>query len=242
MIANPIRFFLYGSSSILIEWEPIPDPDTNLGIHAIARLLSEREDIEETVPAYASLLVIFHHVIKDAQVTIDDLKAAIKLLVAWPPHTSENKKISIPVCYDKRFALDIDVFENKGITLDALIKAHTSTFYHVYMIGFLPGFPYMATVPKELYQPRKSSPREKILRGSVGIADRLTGIYTMDSPGGWNIIGRTPLRVFNLHFDDPVFIHAGDSVHFYPITEDEFFDIENEVNQDRYDISQHILP
>ena len=107
------------------------------------------------------------------------------------------------------------------ISPEAVVRLHTKTTYHVYMIGFIPGFPYMGELPKNLETPRKKTPRTAVPRGSVGLAQQQTGIYPAQSPGGWQIIGRTPLQLFNPLKNPPTLLQMGDQVRFYPITEAE---------------------
>ena len=241
MLYHPVRYFPYGSSAILVEWEAILDPEMNTAIHAIAKLWSQRPDVEETIPAYSSVLIIFKRNIKHPLLKVDELKKELKSVEVSNPENLKGRRISLPVCYEDRFALDIEVYRKKGLDTEEIIIAHSSCVYHVYMIGFLPGFPYMGTVSEKLAIPRKPVPMEKIPRGSVGVANRLTGIYPQDSPGGWNIIGRCPLSLFIIDYDVPSFIQPGDSIQFYPISEDEYFQIKHDVYQSRYDMNQHIL-
>lgn len=129
----------------------------------------------------------------------------------------------IPVCYESPFAPDMEyLVAEKNINRERVIALHTGRNYQVYMIGFLPGFPYMAEVDPMLLLPRKSTPRSRVEAGSVGIAGVQTGIYPVVSPGGWQIIGRTPLRIFNREGNPPVVLEPGDQVQFYAITSSEF--------------------
>jgi inhibitor of KinA len=136
-----------------------------------------------------------------------------------------GRTLKIPVCYEAAFAPDLaELATEKNLTTDEVIRLHTNTVYRVYMIGFLPGFPYMGKVDGRMATPRRSSPRTSIPAGSVGIAGEQTGIYPLSSPGGWNIIGRTPIRLFDKDRPEPVLLQPGDAVQFYSITEDEFND------------------
>jgi inhibitor of KinA len=129
----------------------------------------------------------------------------------------------IPVCYEAPFAPDMEyMMKEKSLSHDRVIALHTGRNYQVYMIGFLPGFPYMAEVDPQLHVPRKPKPRRRVEAGSVGIAGVQTGIYSVVSPGGWQIIGRTPLRLFDRETDPPVILEPGDQVQFYNITSGEF--------------------
>lgn len=130
----------------------------------------------------------------------------------------------IPVCYDWPFAPDLDAVASfHDVTPDEIIAAHCHQSYYVFMVGFSPGFPYLGILPPFMETPRKSTPTLKVRAGSVGIAGRQTGIYPFDNPGGWNIIGRTPLRLFNI--DDPglCLLRAGDTVNFSVIDKQTFY-------------------
>jgi inhibitor of KinA len=134
-----------------------------------------------------------------------------------------SRQIQIPVCYDAEFALDADrILKEKNISLEELITLHSSKSYHVFMIGFLPGFAYMGPVDPRIATPRISTPRTQIIAGSVGIAGEQTGIYPLGSPGGWNIIGRTPLKIFDSNSTQPVLFQSGDQVKFIRITKAEY--------------------
>jgi inhibitor of KinA len=134
----------------------------------------------------------------------------------------KRNSIRIPVCYDLSFAPDLEnLAKQKQLTTDDVIQIHTASIYNVYMIGFLPGFSYMGQVNEQIVTPRKPEPVH-VTAGSVGIAGSQTGIYPLNSPGGWQIIGRTPVRMFDPHAADPVTLHAGDQVQFYSISVKEF--------------------
>ena len=239
-IENPIRYFPYGRTAILIEWKQELNLDTNRLIHALSRKLISLEPVEETVPAYSSLLVILNNHIQDWEGAVQHLSDLWEDLKEQKVDVLPHRTIHLPICYDPRFALDLPLYHQKGITTEQLIELHSSRLYHVYMIGFLPGFPYMGSVHPDLILPRLNTPREKIQRGSCGIADQLTGIYPQDSPGGWNIIGRTPIPLFDMNKSVPSLIQPGDTIDYYAIDEEEYFYIKHEVHQGRYDPSIHI--
>ena len=136
----------------------------------------------------------------------------------------ENKIVRIPVCYDPCFATDMDyLVESKNITREEVIHLHVSKLYRVYMIGFLPGFSYMGKMDDRLQIPRKRTP-VMVEAGSVGIAGAQTGIYPLNCPGGWQILGRTPLSIFNPKEEEPVSLNIGNHVLFYEISKEEFVD------------------
>lgn len=135
-----------------------------------------------------------------------------------------NKRVTnIPVCYDPLFGFDLEtISDQRKISPAEIIRLHTSIDYNVYMIGFLPGFPYLGFVDDRISVARKSAPIAKVPAGSVGIAGRQTGIYPLDSPGGWQIIGRTPWKLFDANRTPPVELQPGDTVRFYEISYAEF--------------------
>lgn len=188
------------------------------------------EGLIDMVPAYSSLMLLYDplvinkrglwptafdcvkHILEDAWQNTDDDLSDVPV-----------KSLSIPVCYDPVFGHDLgSVAEAKNMAIDELIRLHCSTVYRVYMIGFLPGFAYMGRVDERLVMPRRPVPREQVAAGSVGIAGWQTGIYPLDSPGGWQILGRTPVRMFNAQQDPPVVVAAGDTVSFYSISLEEY--------------------
>jgi len=140
-----------------------------------------------------------------------------------------NKLIEIPICYDEEFALDIKRLEEKTkLTFNKIINDHLNTDFFVYMIGFVPGQPFLGDLNKKLYHDRLDTPRIKINKGSVGIVEKFCTIYTFESPGGWNIIGRTPLDLFNINKKNTSVLSPGDTVKFKSITKKELLSFKNE--------------
>ena len=131
--------------------------------------------------------------------------------------------IEVPVCYDQEFAFDLDeVARTAGVHLKEVVDLHCGADYRVHCVGFTPGFPFLGGLPRQLATPRRDVPRKEIPAGSVAIGGRQTGIYPIKSPGGWNVIGRTPLQLFDPQKDPPVLLRAGDRVRFRSITREEF--------------------
>lgn len=182
----------------------------------------------ESVPAYASLAV-FYDVIIIRKMTGIAAFAFVKNLLLQRlqqnhPTAQQLPVIKeIPVCYDDDFGFDIGhVAHIRGINVHEVISLHTSILYQVYMIGFMPGFAYMGAVAEKLITPRKHQPSPMVPAGSVGIAGAQTGIYPLQSPGGWQIIGRTPLHLFDAASASPCLLAAGDRVQFVSINKKEF--------------------
>ena len=131
--------------------------------------------------------------------------------------------IEVPVCYDQEFGFDLDeVARNAGVHLKEVVDLHCGADYRVHCVGFTPGFPFLGGLPRRLATPRRDVPRKEIPAGSVAIGGRQTGIYPIKSPGGWNVIGRTPLQLFDPQKNPPVLLRAGDRVRFRSITREEF--------------------
>lgn len=226
------RIFPLGDNALTIDFGNVISVEFNDKVRGLAEYFMQNQfaGFVEVVPAYSSLTV-FYDVVK-VRTTFgehDTAFAAVKNLVENALLQSENLSITeprlvkIPVCYEAEFAPDIEfVAELNNLTTKEVIEIHTSKTYRVFMVGFLPGFPYLGEVDERITAPRQSEPRLKVPQGSVGIAGRQTGIYPLESPGGWQIIGRTPLSLFNPNQNPPTLLQSGDSVQFYAIDKETF--------------------
>lgn len=217
-------------SSLLISFGELIHEDVH------ARVMQAKAAIEanpfpgfvETVPAYTSLAVYYNPVLvekKNESVPATVLQSVQHLLAtdAADQPTSSGTLVEIPVCYDPVFAPDlITTADALKLSVEELINIHAAKTYKVFMIGFTPGFPYMGTVDERIFTQRKTQPRLKVEPGSVAVAGNQTGIYPFATPGGWNIIGRTPLLLFDRHRSNPFLLKAGDEVKFKPISKEEF--------------------
>lgn len=173
----------------------------------------------ETVPAFASLLVRYDPLVTD----YDQMAQAISRLAEHlpPPDTSAGRLVTIPVCYGGEYGPDLSfVAEHSGLSEKEVIRRHTGREYRIYMLGFLPGFPYLGGLDPALVTPRLQNPRTSIPAGSVGIGGEQTGVYPVESPGGWQLIGRTPLKLFDP--ERPPLYAAGDRIKFSAITPEQF--------------------
>lgn len=225
---QPYSVFPLGDSALTIDFGNIIGEDINKKVLRLFHHLKTIEDtsIVDLVPAYSSLTVYydvasFHHPEKTAFESMADI---LEKLLTKTTHSLEERAgyLEVPVCYSKKFAPDIDYLaEQNGLSVEEVIHIHTSKIYRVYMLGFLPGFTYMGEVDDKIAIPRKPAP-VRLFAGAVGIAGKQTGIYPMESPGGWQIIGRTPVRTFKKDDRQPVLFQPGDAVKFYSISEDEF--------------------
>ncbi|MBS3778854.1 MAG: 5-oxoprolinase subunit PxpB [Desulfovermiculus sp.] len=217
-------FRLSGDRGLLVEFGTSIDPDMNRLTRNVAQRLERMaiSGVLDVVPAYASFLVIYD----PDQIGVSSLQETV--LACWdqadPAPENEGATVDIPVCYSESFGPDLpNVAEHNGLTPDQVIQIHTAGRYLIYMIGFAPGFPYLGGLDHRLHTPRLDTPRPKVEAGSVGIANNQTGIYPISSPGGWQIIGRTPLRLFVPEAENPVpYYRPGDSLRFVSISESEF--------------------
>jgi KipI family sensor histidine kinase inhibitor len=179
------------------------------------------EGIIETIPTYRSLLVLYHPLLISIEALKRRLEKIEEDLQQLP--LPEPKLNRIPVVYGGSYGPDLeDVATCHQISPEEVIRLHCSKPYLIYMIGFMPGYPYMGELPEALVTPRLKTPRLSIPAGSVAIAQRQTGIYSVESPGGWRIIGRTPVKIFDPRKEPPVLLRMGDHVRFFPIVEEEF--------------------
>lgn len=220
--------FPLGDSALTIEFGNKIDVHLNQKVLQLFKRLQQFSPfIKDIIPAYSSLTVCYdilslHTKDKTAFEAMSEMIVPV-LTAELPVADDYSRQLRIPVCYDEIFALDLkEVALQKSISTNEVIRLHTARTYRVYMIGFLPGFPYMGQVDERIATPRKVTPRKAVAAGSVGIAGGQTGIYSLTSPGGWNIIGKTPLKIFSAIKVDAAMFQPGDEVSFYSITKDEF--------------------
>lgn len=232
-----VRILTAGEQGIVIELGDTICADINARVHRLAKILVDAmgSDILEIVPTYRSLLIYF-----------DPLKIQRQQLIQYIENMMENqtsngiaiasrKVVYIPVCYDHEFGPDLQfVAQHNGLTVDEVITIHTSSPYLVYMIGFTPGFPYLGGMSERIATPRLEKPRTRIAAGSVGIAGSQTGFYPIDSPGGWRLIGRTPVQAFQPEAVQPFLFDAGVYLQFQAVTRQEYVEIAQEVAAGRY--------
>jgi inhibitor of KinA len=169
---------------------------------------------------------------------VEDVRdAVVPLLEGLEAEQTAPGQWHIPVCYEAAFAPDLaGVAERCGLTPSRLVEIHSANAYHVYMIGFLPGLPYMGDLAQELVLPRLVEPRLRVRPGSVAIATTLTTIYPLESPGGWHLIGRTPVKLFDIERPAPALLNPGDKVTFTPISSSKFTELEKLVEGGQYEL------
>ncbi len=221
---------LASDHSLLITLGHEISRDRQRGVAQLCALIgaSGLDSVLNLHPAYSSLLITFdpreispHSLQEAARMWLQKMNSA-----ELPP----PERVEIPVCYGEAYGPDLpDVAEHTGLSPDEVVYHHSSVEYFVYFLGFSPGFPYLGELPNELSVPRLPSPRTTVPAGSVAIGGSQTGIYPVASPGGWRIIGRTPLPLFQGHATPPALLRMGDLVCFRPITADEYLRIQGEL-------------
>lgn len=230
-----------GESAILIDFEPV------ICENSLRKILFFKERIEnelfkpevEVINTYHSLLISYSTPIEDAYSEILSVKRLLNTT-----NIRKNTSVTlyrIPVSYDPQYGLDLEfISSEKGLSRDRIISLHTAATYTVYFIGFLPGFLYLGGLDERLHIPRRMEPRMKVARGAVGIGGNQTGIYPKSSPGGWQILGQSPVPFFDVNSDPPCEISPGDKVQFYAVSKTEFQAISEEVNQGSYVLKKEV--
>jgi inhibitor of KinA len=224
-LRDPVIRFA-GDQAILVEFEPKVDLDTSAKIRALEEWLKRYlgKGIKEYIPGYCTLLVDYDPMI----LTYSEIEKIITNGLKQHSETITNpsRLLWIPVCYGGEFGPDLeDVAQHNGISSREVIKIHSEPNYFVHFTGFLPSFPFLGGMSKRIATPRMPTPRLIVPGGSVGIAGEQTGLYPIDSPGGWRLIGRVPAKLYDPRRSDPFIIHAGDWLKFYPITIEEYREI-----------------
>jgi len=212
-----------GDRGLLVEFGDEISREINEKVRRMALVVQDdiREGIVEVVPTYRSLLITYNPLL----LPVEDLKKRLKRIEEGLQQAPlpEPKLTRIPAVYGGHYGHDLEeVARYHQISPEKVIQLHCSKPYLIYMIGFMPGYPYMGELPEELVTPRLKTPRLVVPKGSVAIAQRQTGIYSMESPGGWQILGRTPVELFDPGRDPPALLKIGDLVQFYEISEKEF--------------------
>jgi inhibitor of KinA len=222
-----VKIFPLGENALTIEFGNEISENLNLQVRKLARYFEQNkfQGFIETVPAYASLSIFYN--ISQVRNNFPQFATAFAAVQNLAENALQNLKeipesephvVEIPVCFDEKFALDLNfVAEHNNLKPDKVIQIFTSKTYRVFMLGFLPGFAYMGEVDARIAAPRRQNPRLEVTKGSVGIAGRQTGIYPLASPGGWQIIGKTEIELFTPEAENPTFLQAGDLVKFYEI-------------------------
>jgi inhibitor of KinA len=232
-----VRFLSAGDRGLVIEFGDRVDRALSEAVLNLRASLSAAgiAGVTETVPTFRSLFVRYDPLATGRR----ELERRVAGLLGRRPKARRSAALwRIPICYEKAFAPDLEeVARRVGLSPDEVARRHRAPRYHVYMIGFLPGFPYLGDLPAELALPRRADPRLQVPAGSVAIATTLSAIYPFESPGGWHIIGRTPVQLFDPSRPSPALLAAGDAVLFEAVDAARFSAIREESQNGRYEIA-----
>ena len=220
---NNVRIVAAGDAALVVELPARVDPVINARLVAMAETLRRRAGaaILDAVVGYCTLTLYFDPLHVDASWLEGEIRSVAKEDGREEEQTGAT--IDVPVCYGGDFGPDLtDVAALSGCTEEEVIRLHSGTEYRVYVVGFVPGFAYMGVVDDRLALPRRAMPRTRVPAGSVAIAAGQTGIYPMETPGGWHLLGRTPIRPFDPGRAEPVLFRPGDRVRFHAIDRETF--------------------
>ena len=232
-----IRILTEGDTSMLIVFGEEISPKINAKITSAVHLMKQQkiEGIVDIIPSFAALLINYNPQV----VSYASLKARMEHILSMDLGTQESARrvFEIPVCYGGEFGPDLGtIAEHAGLSQEEVVEIHSSSDYLIYMLGFLPGFCYLGGLDARIHTPRLANPRLSIPAGSVGIGGSQTGIYPMDSPGGWQLMGKTPVKTYDPERETPILVNAGEYIRFVPISEEEFREIRAEVDQGTYQV------
>lgn len=218
-----IRIVPAGDSAVTAEFDERIDPDVNARVIAATQAFEAAgiAGVRDTVPAFRSLTVYFNPLKTSIEAVSHALEQAVRQTGTRPE--GPLRVLRIPICYGGAFGPDLShVASFASVDQSEVIALHSDAIYRVFMLGFVPGFAYLASVNPRIAAPRRNTPRVRVPPGSVGIAGVQTGIYPLETPGGWQIVGRTPVKPFDPARREPFLFKPGDSVQFYPIEPSDF--------------------
>lgn len=219
---DPPVFRMMGDRAFLVELGDQINPSINERVRELFLKLDRRplRGVVELVPSYRSLMVVYDP-LKTEKHRLRE--AIVELYQATDPSlVPEPRTLHVPVVYGGEYGPDLEwVADLHNMSPEQVIRLHTGTTYRVYMIGFTPGYPYLGELPAALATPRRETPRTAVPQGSVAIAQRQTGIYPVQSPGGWHILGWTPINLFDANRWPPTPLEMGDLVRFFPVQKEE---------------------
>ena len=230
-----IEILPLGDRAILVNFQQIIDPTVHQQVIGLSGKLEHAsiEGVTFILPAYCSLTIGYN----PEKAKYQDLNHNIRTLYKQPLKSQKvsGARLTLPVCYEEPFALDMfEISKFTGLKPEEIINIHTAQSYSVYMLGFLPGFPYLGILPEALHCSRKVNPRMRVPERSIGIAGQQTGIYPWESPGGWNIVGNTPLPIFDPQRATPFLFKVGDLVNFKAINKSEYQRIEADIRNENF--------
>lgn len=233
---SQVKYLPAGDCGLVVEFGRTIDKEINNKVHGLMNWIEKKEipGIRDLLPTYRSLMIMYNPV----EIGFEKL---VGVLMEYNIDTSVNENLSkrilqVPCCYGARFGVDLgDMEKLTGIDRDEIIRIHSGVDYKIFMLGFLPGFVYLGGLDKRIEAPRLKTPRLKILPGSVGIGGNQTGVYPIASPGGWRLLGGTPLDFYNPEREEPIFCKAGEYIRFVPINIDEYYDIRHMIITGSYE-------
>lgn len=226
----------YSENSVTVYLGDEISEDTNKKLVHLKNELEEMEidGISEIVISYTSL-IIYYDMLKTNGKNVEDILRKVDL-DKLEKQSFEYNLVEIPVCYGGEFGPDLELFDDNGLSPEEVIKLHSDTEYLVYMLGFMPGFPYLGGLDERLFKARLDNPRTSIPAGSVGIGGKQTGMYPFTSPGGWNLLGRTPIPLFDEKREPQILYEAGDRIIYRSIDEEEYKQLQQQVENDDYEV------
>ncbi len=224
-----------GDRALVADFGNIIDEKINDEVNSLASMITAQKisGVSELLPTYRSLVVFYDPLV----LTYGELRAQLEKMDPdeASADVSTREVLEVPCCYEEEFAPDLKGLSDlSGLSTDEIIKIHSGITYKIYMLGFLPGFVYLGGLDKRIAAPRLDSPRTSIPARSVGIGGSQTGVYPIASPGGWRLIGSTPLEFYDPSRQDPILCHAGEYIHFSPVSKAEYTDIRKEVAMGGY--------
>ncbi|MDR1831664.1 MAG: 5-oxoprolinase subunit PxpB [Fusobacteriaceae bacterium] len=231
-----MRFLHAGDSALIVELGNEISPLINSKVRKITEYLDSLKNdfILDLLPTYRSVIIYYD----PRKISYEEMVELVSDNCDTSYQSMENvpkQVVEIPVLYGGEYGPDIEtIAKHNKLTTDEVVQIHASRDYLVYMLGFTPGFPYLGGMSKKIATPRLKEPRKRIPAGSVGIAGEQTGIYPLSSPGGWQLLGRTPLKIFNLQSDPHFLLEAGDTIRFVPIAKGEYERIAQLVDTGKY--------
>lgn len=228
------RFLPAGECALSVEFAPEISPETSQRVRALLSALdrSPPAGLRDLVPSYRALLILYDPL----ELEYERLTALVEeLLEDSTPSAAPSRHVTLPVCYGADFGPDLrDVAERAGLTIDEVIAIHSEAEYLVYFLGFAPGFPYLGGLDARLSTPRLPRPRTSVPAGSVGIGGEQTGVYSLSTPGGWRLLGRTPVPLYNPAAPEPFLLRAGDRLRFEAVERATYDGIAAEVSAGLY--------
>lgn len=236
-MSSTIRMLVAGEQGLVVEFGEVISPESNVRVQQLTRLLhlKNKTGILEVVPTYRSVTVYFDPLVITRQELSGFIKDILSKIQQQDVLDLSPRVVHVPVCYGGVLGPDLEyVARFAGLSPQQVIAFHTSKPYLIYMLGFIPGFPYLGGMPSQIAVPRQEKPRDKIPGGSVGIGGNQTGFYPIESSGEWWLVGRTPIKAFNPKSDSPFLFSAGDYLLFEEISIDVYFEIRGAVEEGLY--------